>query len=304
MPKNRDWVLISNHADKTLMRNYLAYKIAPTLGAYYAPQCQFAELFLNGKYLGVYLVVETIKIGKNRINIPKNNDSYIIEFDEKYQADDQVFFSSILQDNKPFRIHFPKESPDSVVETIKNHLTQFELYLKNNFPNQDSIISSWIDLKQYIIHYWIQEVAKNPDAAFYTSVYFSWTKNGKIKMGPIWDFDVAFGNYQKEPLNIPEKWELRAHYWNSILFKSNLFNDSIRAFWKQNHTIFSALSDSIETQREYLRNSAQNNFKRWNVLNKTSDWVHVKAFNSYDEAVDSLKSWLDKRLTWINNNID
>ena len=67
MPTNRDWALISNYADKTLMRNYLIYKIAPTVGAAYAPRCVQTELYLNGEYLGVYLLTETIKIGKNRV---------------------------------------------------------------------------------------------------------------------------------------------------------------------------------------------------------------------------------------------
>jgi spore coat protein CotH len=81
LPKDKDWALIANYADKTLMKNYLVYNLSANLGAYYSPRCEFAELFLNGEYLGVYLLTETIKIAKNRINIPKNENRYIVEVD-------------------------------------------------------------------------------------------------------------------------------------------------------------------------------------------------------------------------------
>ena len=73
MPKDKDWALIANYADKTLMKNYLMYHLSTKLGAYYSPRCEFAELYLNKNYLGVYLLTETIKIGKNRVNISKDN---------------------------------------------------------------------------------------------------------------------------------------------------------------------------------------------------------------------------------------
>ena len=64
MPKDRDWALISNYADKTLMKNYLMYHLSSKLGAYYAPRCEFIELYINKEYLGIYLFTETIKIAK------------------------------------------------------------------------------------------------------------------------------------------------------------------------------------------------------------------------------------------------
>lgn len=95
MPKDKDWALIANYADKSLMRNYISYRLSSALNAYYAPRCEFAELYLNGEYLGVYLLTETIKIGKNRVNIPQNDESYIVEVDKKYKETEQVVFSDI-----------------------------------------------------------------------------------------------------------------------------------------------------------------------------------------------------------------
>ena len=132
MPKDKDWALIANYADKTLMRNYLAYRLSAALDVFYAPRCEFAELYVNGNYLGVYLVTETIKKDKDRVNIPKDDESFIVEFDQKYKADEQVVFSDIISKNgkgKPFRIHDPKNASESVLDAVKTHIEDFETYL-------------------------------------------------------------------------------------------------------------------------------------------------------------------------------
>lgn len=304
MPTNRDWALISNHADKTLMRNYLIYKIAPTVGAAYAPRCVQTELYLNGEYLGVYLLTETIKIGKNRVNIPDTEDSYIVEFDGKYGKNEQVVFSDVIKEKQPFRIHSPHSASHDVIDKLIRHIGNFEVFLKDDLLSNEQQLEDWIDVDEYITHYWLQELAKNPDAGFFTSVYFSWTNGGKIVMGPIWDFDVAFGNYEIESLNTPANWHIRGKYWNIFLFQSNYFKKQSNAFWKENSTQFATLLDSIETQRQFLENAAQNNFKRWDVLEKTATWAMPKAYHSYNEAVDSLKNWLEKRIEWIDSQIN
>ena len=304
MPTNRDWALISNHADKTLMRNHLIYKIAPTVGAAYTPRCVQTELYLNGEYLGVYLLTETIKIGKNRVNIPDTDGSYIVEFDGKYGKDELVFFSDIIKEGQPFRIHSPHNASSEVVNKLTKHVEDFEVYLQNDLLSNELQLEDWIDIDEYITHYWLQELAKNPDANFFTSVYFSWTNGGKIVMGPVWDFDVAFGNYEIESLNTPANWHIRGKYWNKYLFQSTYFKEQSNAFWKDNSALFETILDSIETQRQFLENAAQNNFKRWDVLEKTATWAMPKAYHSYNEAVDSLKVWLKKRIEWINSQIN
>lgn len=67
--------------------------------------------------------------------------------------------------------------------------------------------------------------------------------------------------------------------------------------------MITSLLDTIEAQREKLERPAKNNFKRWPVLGERLDWVHVKTYNNYNEAVDSLKTWIDSRINWINSNL-
>lgn len=312
MPKDRDWALISNYVDKTLMKNYLMYHLSAKLEAYYAPRCEFVELYINNEYLGVYLLTETIKISKNRLNIPQNDNSYIVEFDSKYRDDEQVIFSKILQTNsneKAFRVHAPKNASTKILSEIQNHITNFELYLKTIHPQKNNQLEQWIDVSDYVKHYWVQEFSKNPDAWFLTSVYFSWIKEGVIRMGPVWDFDLAFGGHANElPFeeyeNLsrlePQGWYTNTFYWNKYLFRDSLYSDAIKQHWLKNRDTFCNVLSSIDSIATKLHSAAKNNFKKWDILNSTKYKYHPKSFNSYNDAIEDLKDWIQKRILWIN----
>ena len=303
MPKDKDWALIANYADKTLMRNYIAYRLSAALGTYYAPRCEFVELYLNGEYLGVYLLAETIKIGTNRVNIPKGDFSYIVEVDQKYRENEQIFFSDILMENDSaiaFRVHDPKNASKATMDTIQKHVKKFEKYLKTIKAEKENKIKDWIDIDESVKHYWVQEFTRNPDGNFYTSVYFSWVKGEKVKMGPVWDFDLAFGNHQHEELDLTEKWHIQ-NYWNSYLFEDSLYKKKNKEIWRDNHDLFESVNDSVDIAYAKLKKAASNNFKRWNIL-KQKNFFH-KSYDSYKEAVSDLKEWILGRLEWIDSQI-
>lgn len=306
MPKDKDWALISNYADKTLMRNFIAYQLSAALGAYYAPRCEFVEFYLNGEYLGVYLLTETIKIGKNRVNISNDDYSYIVEADGKYGDDEQIVFSDVLMtgdEKKPFRIHDPKNATKIVLDTIQNHIRKFEKYLLTIDSGRNNNIEDWIYVDECVKHYWVQEFAKNPDAGFYTSVYFSWVKDEKIKMGPVWDFDLAFGGHSNESVVKPEKWYIKTGYWHSYIFKDSIANQVRLVFWKENRSIFAKLIDVADSIRVLLNDVAKNNFKRWNILKSTEYVYHRHSYDSYKDAVEKLKEWIQIRIKWIDEHI-
>ena len=306
MPKDRDWALISNYADKTLMKNYLMYHLSAKLGAYYAPRCEFAELYINNEYLGVYLLTETIKIGKNRINIPDNDNSYIVEISQNHHKNDLVFYSHVIKSDsigKPFRIHDPKEPSKETLITLEKHIENFENYLKTIEQKKENNLSLWIELNECIKHYWIQEFSKNPDASGYSSIYFTWTKEGIIRMGPVWDFDLAFGSHSIESINQTDKWLIKTGYWHSYIFKDSISNRSRIDYWTKNKLQFAHTVDEADSVQNLLQDAAKNNFKKWDVLQSTKYIYHRHAYNAYEDAVEDLKKWINERLEWIENGL-
>lgn len=305
MPKDKDWALIANYADKTLMKNYLMYHLSTKLGAYYSPRCEFAELYLNKNYLGVYLLTETIKIGKNRVNISKDN-SYVVEIDEKYRQGEQVFFSNMQDSNsykRAFRVHEPKQASAQTLNAVETHVHSFEKFLKEIQGDKDNHLDQWIDVQEYINHYWVQEFSKNPDAPFYTSVYFSLTGD-LIKMGPIWDFDISLGGHKKQYIDSPQQWYIKDAYWNNYIFKDSTMKQSRFDFWNANKKVFSATLNVVDSIHAHLLDAAKNNFKKWDILQSTSFKHHAHSYLSYDDAIEDLKLWIRERMLWIDSNID
>ncbi len=295
MPKDRDWALIANYADKTLMKNYLMYNLSKQLGASYAPRCKFIELYLNKEYLGVYLLTETIKVDKDRVDIPKNEQSYLIEFDVKIKDKDQRIIP--FQD-RIYNMHYPKDASDSTRHTFAVFIRDFEEYLKKE-KFTDSI-SNWIDIDAYIKHYWVQEFSKNPDAKCGSSVFFTWQVGKTIQMGPVWDFDLSMGGHPEEVATYTD-WHIRNSCWDTHLFKDSAFSNQAYLFWRDNQESFQSILDSIDQISSRLHYAAENNFKKWNILESTKSHWHNTAYTTYFDVVDSLKQWIKNRINWIGN---
>lgn len=306
MPKDKDWALIGNYADKTLMKNYLMYHLSAKLGAYYAPRCEFAELYINNEYLGVYLMTETIKIGKNRVNIPNNDNSYIVEIAENHHQNDLVFYTHVIKTDsigKPFRIHTPKEPSKESITKLENYIVNFEKFLKNIEPEKENYVSQWMDISECIKHYWIQEFSKNPDADGWSSLYFTWEKDGLIRMGPVWDFDLAFGSHNYESINKTDKWYIKSGYWHSYIFKDSVSNHFRIDYWSKNKLKFTNTITIIDSISNLLQGAAKNNFKKWEILQSTTYTYHRHAYNTYEDAVEDLKNWINERTQWIDKEV-
>ena len=289
MPANRDWALIANYADKSMLKNFLMFKLSSTLGLYYTPRNAFVELFINGSYYGVYQLTETIKVDENRINIPKEGNSYLAELDFKHKDDEPFVITSL---EMPIRIHSPKNADDSVLARFSRKIDSFESYLINRRPGDSLGLAKWLSVDDYIKHFWIQEFSRNSDAAFYSSIYFTWKENEPIRMGPVWDFDLSFGGHTNDSLNAPEGWLARDLLWNHFLFKDSTFVERLNSYWAQNRQVFEAVLDTIDVYSKALADAADNNYRRWDALTST-----------YSDAIDELKAWIKKRSAWIDQQI-
>ena len=300
MPKDKEWVLISNFSDKTLLKNYAVFKLARKLGANYVPRATFVELYLNRQYQGVYLLTESIKVTKSRINIPQHDSSFLFEKTTNYHLSGET----IRTDKNIFKIRYPKHPSDQSIDKINKHLDQWEKLLYSKKINS-SQIDEWIDVDDYIRYFWLLEFSKNYDGRFGRSIFFTWQEGDKIRMGPVWDYDETFGcSKDGEPMVPPEGWHAKASGWNAPLFKDSLIWTKAADYWRQNEVIFKAFADSIDSYADIVRKATRNEFKRWNVLGNTEFWAYKESYDSYDEALESLKSWVTRRIDWIDANLD
>ena len=297
MPKDKDWALIANFGDKSHLRNLISYKLSSLMGATYAPQCQYVELYLNRKYMGLFLLVETIKLDKNRINIIKDTNTYLIEKETENRSDPPFVKT---EKGTLFHIKHPHSPDQEKIQELKQYLDSWETYLqKQSFSD----IESRLDLSSYFSHYWTQEISKNVDGNFNRSVFIYWHGDGPIHFGPVWDFDLAYGNSTTEAKRASSGWYANKSGWHSQLLKNKKIDSLSKLYWQEHIAQAYTLLDTIDRYSKKISAAVQHEFKRWPDLQSTSHWAYRQSFSSYEEVIDSLQTWYKRRLKWIDEQL-
>ncbi|MEM9823633.1 MAG: CotH kinase family protein [Bacteroidota bacterium] len=337
MPKENDWILHGPYGDKSLIRNALAYHLAGKIMDY-APRGRFCELIVNGDYRGVYLLLEKIKRDKNRVNIDKIGEAdqtgdeltggYMLKMD-KFEGINSVGWTSEYppQDgawqSTVFQYHYPKSEDlnDAQKNYIQGLMQDFEDLMRQPFPEfNDSLdgYHKYIDPSSFVDFILINEMCKNVDA-YRLSTYLYKNKNSidpLIKAGPVWDFNLGFGNVNFCMGPSTEDWVLDynnfcpednwlVHFWWRKLMTDPDFVVLLKDRWarfRQGCFKTEQIMQDIDSLANLLGEAQVRNFQRWPILG-VAIWPNAIVGDSYNEEVVQLKSWLKDRLLWLDEAI-
>lgn len=333
MPEENDWVLYAPYSDKSLMRNVLSYGLGESLDRY-APRTQFCELVINGEYQGVYVFTEKIKRGENRVDIAKLtiNDTigddltggYILKIDKSTNGTgfnwDSPIPASYSANVINFKLHYPKDNEELPVQAnyIRNYVTDFENALNGiNFMDTFLGYRNYIDVPSFIDFFLINEINKNVDG-FRLSTYFyknKDSKGGKLNLGPLWDFNLAFGNADYCEGSETTGWGIDFNaicgggydipFWWQKLMTDTTFTNQLKCRWDslrvhQMHT--DSILYSIDSLALKLDESQQRNFSTWQVLG-TYVWPNNYIGATYADEINYLKTWISDRMVWLDDNM-
>ncbi len=334
MPNESDWALISPLNDKSLMRDVLAYWFA-TSAMDWAPRTRFVEVMLNGQYIGVYVLLETVKRDGDRVDIAglKDNDlagdsltgGYILAMDKLNTGVGGDWISpfppySSAWQSTWFQIVYPKDDDIQPEQRayIEDYVTDFEHALAQWTPNSTPIYNNWIDTDSWVNYLLVNEVTKNIDA-YRLSAYFYKDRDDNdplLKMGPVWDFNIAFGigDYcEAQPYEgwvkdfndycADDAWQI--HFWWEKLLRDGAFQAQIKNRWQTLRAgpwSDAKVNTCIDSLTQLLAEPAARNFQRWPVLG-TYVWPNAFIGQSWQEEVNYLDTWLSDRIEWIDGNI-
>lgn len=336
MPEGADWVLLNIWNDKTLMNDFMAHELFEKMG-HYAVRRHYVEVFLNGShpdnvdssgkvgyedYIGIYLLLEKIQIADHRVNIaklsptdntePNISGGYIFTKDKDSPGD--VNFTTLHGENLKF--HDPKGEDLTQVQQnwLVNYINQFERALYGSqWTNANTGYEKYIDVDSFVDYHWIVEFSKQIDG-YRLSNYMQKDRNGKIKMEPIWDWNLSFGNADYNDGESPENWyysqiSLNDHIWLSQLVDSPGdpdFNQKIADRWSVLRTNVFAVTNVLGRMDEltiYLQQAQARDFTRWPRLDDTM-WPNppgLGSANSHQKAVNYVKNWITQRFAWIDS---
>lgn len=337
MPAEEDWVLFAPYNDKSLMRDVLAYNIARDLGGY-APRTRFCEVIINDQYQGIYVLIEKIKRDKNRVDISKLDPDeisgddvtggYIIKIDKETGSGNGGWSSSYTPPGRNgsqtifYQYDYPKatEIPTAQKNYIRNFMAEFEGTLNSsNYNHPDLGYSKYIDVESFIDFFIVNEVSKNVDG-YRLSTYLHKDKDsegGKLRMGPVWDFNLGFGNADYCTQGNPEGWVTNFNavcngdwwlipFWWNRLMQDGAYRSKLAARWQE------LREDKLKTENvlAYIdsvysvlnQEAQQRNFQKWPVLGEYV-WPNYYVGNTYLQEVDWLKFWITNRMNWLDANM-
>lgn len=331
MPIENDWVLHGPYSDKSLIRNVLAYQFAREMGQY-APRTRLCELFLNNTYYGVYVLTEKIKKDTFRVDVGTLNPidingreltgGYIFKLDK---GDEEFWVSPYPAiDGNEIRIQYhypePEVMPSVQKEYIMNFVTDFEDALAGNqFYDPVLGYKPYIDMQSFVDFYLVNELAKNVDG-YRLSTFLHKDKDKKdrvspIKAGPVWDFNLGFGNADYYDASIISGWQceygLPGDYWSTPFWWIRLkqdpeyFNLLVDSWQGYRSTILSdsRVNEVIDSLTTLLHDAQQRNFNSFPVLNSYV-WPNNYVGGSYENEITYLKNWIFDRMAWMDDQLD
>ena len=169
-------------------------------------------------------------------------------------------------------------------------------------PHAEMRYTDCIDIDSFVDWYLISEITKNVDSKSFSSIFLNVMPGEKIKMGPLWDFDLSFGNVDYADSRYAEGWWVKYHPWYERLFEYPDFVDRVKerfAFFRANQGL---ILDKIDTYAEQLQWAQQENDNKWQTLGMYV-WPNPVVFDTYQEEVDHMKAWYVDRMTWLDNAI-
>lgn len=303
MPEDKKWLMLANYSDKTMIRNAVAFELGYLSSLDWSPGSHFAEVSINGKSNGLYQFTEKVETGdSNRVKI--GDQGYLLEVDQldRIDDDDIAFWT-----NK--KLLFVVKDPDlewgSIeLEEIESYVNKTENILySETFKDPDLGYSKYIDVDSFVDWYIINEISKNNDAIFLSSVYMNYVSGSKLKMGPIWDFDIAFGNIN---FNNNEKFDgfwIKNALWIERLFDDEKFVNKVKSRYKYFYNNKNFILEKARSYSNQIKESRINNESVWNILGKYI-WPNYFIGNSFDDEQAYFENWISNRMDWLNIEIN
>ena len=172
-----------------------------------------------------------------------------------------------------------------------------------SYANGTGGYAKYIDVDSFVDWYLISEITKNVDSMFFSSMFLNVMPGEKIKMGPLWDFDLSFGNVDYADSRYAEGWWVKYHPWYEHLFQDPDFVGKVKvrfAYFKDNQQF---ILDKIDAYAEQLQWAQQENNDKWQTLGMYV-WPNPVVFDTYQEEVDHMKSWYIDRMDWLEAAFD
>ena len=321
----KDWVLLANYADHTLVRDYLAKTLGRTLDSFtFTPSCHFVDVYLNNDYQGSYMVTDQVEVKSGRVEVEQNSSNedtgYLVELDQRlveygYSGKNETWFEINARDGRDSRnIPFDIKYPEVDEEFFRHEQLVFIQNYMQTALNAIASHSNWqdyLDINTAVDFFLMEDLFKNVDVG-YASAFMYKNKGGKLYFGPLWDFDLSSLNQGHLDYNLRQHYDWYSSRWDKnpfcyFLMKDNDFKKALKERWEEWYpNLLNDINFLINSVTRLIEDSRIRNFQKWDIIGKNWDWYtssEVYDAKTYDAQIVLLKGWFNNRITWMNEEI-
>lgn len=281
MPAEDDWILYAAYNDRTLIRNVLAYDTARFMGRY-AARTRFVKLRLNGRYHGVYVLMEKLELGRVR-------GEFLLEMTSPGQA---------RRKDPSFRT--PRGRPVVWADPERDDLTRARaLAIRDRVARAERALyrgGPWrrhLHAGAAVDYLLVNELFKNQDAMVAST--FMTGAGGRLRLGPVWDFDFSSGNSKRAPSRFLHGWMAAERPWAERLYADRSFRRQMARRWAELRRagLRARLLRSVDAYSRALAPAARRDSRRWRAGGDRPRGTHAG-------HVRALRRWLDRRIAWLD----
>lgn len=322
MDPGKKWSLLANPFDKSLLRIVLGFDAADAFGLPYVSQTRLCKLWLDGVYQGIYVAVEPVDEGKNRVDIDITAGDYLLERN-LFRAEEGVPYAVTIACQR-FEINEPEAATQAQIDQCTLFLNQVEQSLQTYDHTE---YEKYVDIESFVNFYIFEELIKELDFGEYSTRYF--IKDGMLYAGPPWDLDLSMGNVSTS-MN-EDKYRT---YNNRSGFGDNS-GDSANGLWANNKDFFQWLCqdpyfmERVAERWQQVRPIAENLYQDnglgenridrylgahlqalesnyspdgagWNVAVPELTFGERNPAKDYLGNVESLRAWLQRRVAYLD----
>ncbi len=312
LEKGSEFVLLADYYDNTLSRNTLSFLMAEEFGMEYYNETQLVEVLINGEYYGVFNLTNQIDVHTSSVNITSMTTAdnsgenltggYLLELDGRLNEDmTNGFYTEV---GVPVRIISPTNPTSEQFDYMQNYIGEFEKYLMaEDFSYNGNDLESYMDFDSFAAMYWVNEITKNTDFIYPLSFFIHKDINGKLVAGPVWDFDIAGGNFTLRPEGMAtDGWLIPTNTWYDAMLKNPEFNQAVIDMYYEHEDFFKNLPELIEDLHLEIYPYSENNYTRTYV--GLSDAHKLPEDDTYLSDSEFMVQWFTDRVQWISENVE
>ena len=302
MKKSKHFALLA-HADdsndrKGYMRNAVGLELSKMIGMTYTPDAKPLEVVLNGDYIGLYFLTETIRVDKDRVNIVEQEDEetdsekitggWLVEIDN-YDSDPHI---TITEGGDVYTMWVTYKTPEVLSYKQEQYLTQQIMLLDNLIYGDKNSDKLWeyLDMDALAKFYIVQELTDNYES-FHGSCYLhkDMGANAKWHFGPVWDFGSSFNRDKSQYMYQGDVWH---NHWIPEICKFPAFMTRVKEIWNEFYANeFDKIYSFIDAHEAQISKAAAKDKERW------PQYHGSQTIGTY---IDRTTEVLRKNAVWLN----